>query len=122
MGEDRARETLTPEQNVPSFNPPLRAFDEVSFFFPFSYPLLSPSLIKRAITCPGQSHIKQTLALSPEPDWPNYIVSRCLSQKHTYTHFRLALCCPPLSSCLLLLLFFIVLIVSSDFAPLYMSL
>lgn len=53
------RETLTQEQNEPTFNSQLRAFDEV-----FSNPSLSLSLVKIAITCPGQSHIKQTLALS----------------------------------------------------------
>lgn len=59
----RKKTTLTHKQNASSFYQQLRAFDDV-----FSYPPLSLSLVKRAITCPAQSHIKQTLVLSTEPD------------------------------------------------------
>lgn len=64
MEGEKKRETLTHKQNASCFNPQLlRIWQHF-----FSYPPLSLSLVKRAITCPGQSHIKQTLVLSPEPD------------------------------------------------------
>lgn len=61
----KRREPLTHKQNALSFKPQLWAFDGIFFFL---CPPLSLSLVKGAITCPGQSHIKQTLVLSPEPD------------------------------------------------------
>lgn len=64
----KKREMRTHQQNAPSFKPQLGVFDDIFLFVFFPHPPLSLSLVKRAITCPGRAHIKQTLVLSPEPD------------------------------------------------------
>lgn len=78
--ELRGREEIRRKQNAPSFNPQLRAFGDV-----FSYPPLSFSLVKRAITCPGEAHIKQTLVLSAEPDSAKL---HCFQMLVTKTHLH----------------------------------
>ena len=83
------------EQNAFSFHPKLRTFDNV-----FSYLPLRLSLIKRAITCPGRSHIKQTLVLSAEPDSAKL---HCFQMPVTKTTLKPTL--NPLHSACLLLLF-----------------